>query len=406
MKRKPYRLGELFRVKHGYAFKSEFFDSAGPYVLLTPGNFNEEGGFKDVAEKRKYYTGDIPEGFVLEEGDLLVAMTEQMEGLLGSSAWIPESAKFLHNQRLGRIVDLDESRLDRRYLYYLFNTKGVRHQIAASATGTKVRHTAPERIGRVEVELPATTSQRRIAATLLAYDNLIENNRRRMALLEESARLLYQEWFVRLRFPGHEHTRLVNGVPEGWTKGVVSDFYITASGGTPSRKNPEYFSGEIPWVKTQELPNGFITDTDEKITEDALKKSSAKLFPDRTVLVALYGATVGELGILGMPATTNQACCAVMPLDPRANYIHAYLFFREHKDKLVALSGGAAQNNISQQIIRGYDMTLPEKGLAAAFIEYLSPNFEQWLNLQRQNEKLRSARDLLLPRLMSGEVAV
>ena len=101
-------------------------------------------------------------------------MTEQAPGLLGSSAWISESNRFLHNQRLGRIVDLDERRLDQRFLYYLFNTRSVRHQIAGSASGTKVRHTAPERIGRVEVNLPPLEVQRTIAATLTAYDELTE----------------------------------------------------------------------------------------------------------------------------------------------------------------------------------------------------------------------------------------
>src|SRR6266853_3731202 len=204
----------------------------------------------------------------------------------------------------------------------------------------------------------------------------MENNRRRMTLFEDAARLLYREWFVRLRYPGHEHAPLANGIPEGWTKGIVGDFYDTASGGTPSRIKPEYFTGEIPWVKTQELPNGFITETQEQITEDGLNNSAAKLFPERTVMVALYGATVGELGILAMPAATNQACCALFPKDSRAQYIHAFLFLRENKEKLVSLSAGAAQNNISQQIIRAYAMVMPSKLLMDSFVETLNPVFD------------------------------
>ena len=107
-----------------------------------------------------------------------------------------------------------------------------------------------------------------------------------------------------------------------------------------------------------------------------------------------------------MPAATNQACCAVFSADPRAHFIHAFLFFREHKEKLVNLSAGAAQRNISQQIIRKYGMTLPTKGLMDAFVESLYQSFEQCLNLHRQNQKLGAARDLLLPRLMSGAIAV
>jgi len=124
------------------------------------------------------------------------------------------------------------------------------------------------------------------------------------------------------------------------------------------------------------------------------------------VLVALYGATVGELGILAMPAATNHACCALFPKNSRAHYIHAFLFFRENKEKLMGLSAGAAQNNISQQIIRAYAMVMPPKVLMDAFVDILNPVFDQWLNLHRQNQKLRAARDLLLPRLMSGEIAV
>src|SRR5438128_805362 len=217
------RMGEYFRVKHGYAFKGEYFDSEGPYVLLTPGSFNEEGGYRDQGEKTKFYTGDVPEGYILDEGDLLVAMTEQTPGLLGSSAWIPESGRLLHNQRLGRIVDLDERHLNKRFLYYLFNTKDVRDQISATATGGKVRHTAPERIAQVLFRRPPLNTQQSIADVLCAYDNLIENNRRRVALLEEAARQLYREWFVRLRFPGHEHTPITNDVPEEWERLPLGD---------------------------------------------------------------------------------------------------------------------------------------------------------------------------------------
>ncbi|MBV2184041.1 MAG: restriction endonuclease subunit S [Rhizobium sp.] len=285
--------------------------------------------------------------------------------------------------------------------YFLRNTlRGYQSEKAAvPGVDRNVLH-------EIKVRAPDRTTQLRICDHLAAYDDLIENNRRRMALLEESARLLYQEWFIRLRFPGYEHTRILDGVPEGWDKGFVSDFYDTSSGGTPSRKVPEYFSGDIPWVKTQELSNGFITNTGESITEAALTKSSAKLFPVKTVLIALYGATVGELGILAIPAATNQACCAVLPRDARAHYIYAFLFFRENKEKLVGLSAGAAQRNISQQIVRGVEMIMPNKALIELFVNSLDPVFDQILTLQQSNQKLRAARDLLLPRLMSGEIAV
>jgi len=227
-----------------------------------------------------------------------------------------------------------------------------------------------------------------------------------MALLEESARLLYREWFVRLRFPGYEHTPVVDGVPAGWDRGSISDFFDTSSGGTPSRTNPDFYGGEFNWVKTQELDDEFIFETTEKITEAAVNKSSAKLFPANTVLVSIYGGTnIGRTGILAMPSATNQACCALLPLDERAHFIFTALYFREQREKLIGMGQGAAQTNISQQVVRALPVTLPGRGLMLAFVEIMLPVFEQLKTLQLQNQKLRTARDLLLPRLMSGELA-
>ena len=217
-------LGEAIHVKHGFAFKGEFFSDSGESVVLTPGNFHEAGGFRLRPGKDRFYAGDIPEDYVLDENDVIVAMTEQGEGLLGSSALIPEGGKYLHNQRLGLIQNVDGSLLDKGFLYHLFNKRSVRGQIKGSATGTKVRHTAPERIYRVKVSVPSDVSkQKYIARTLFNYDDLIENNRRRIALLEASARLLYKERFVHLRFPGHEQITVVDGVPEGWERNALGD---------------------------------------------------------------------------------------------------------------------------------------------------------------------------------------
>ena len=306
------------------------------------------------------------------------------------------------NQACCNLV-IDVTKADFRFVFYslLQNYESLK----GLARGAAQNNLNAAQVKAFKIKTPHVRIQREIGEILSTYDDLIENNRRRMALLEESARLLYREWFVRLRFPGYEHTPVVDGVPKGWDNGTVSDFYETSSGGTPSRKIAEYFTGEIPWVKTQELCNGFITETAECITDGALKNSSAKLFPNRTVLIALYGATVGELGITALPAATNQACCAVLQKDRRGHYAHAFLFFRENKEVLVGLSAGAAQKNISQQIVRGVQMKMPTNSLMSMFSEIVEPIFDQMLNLQLINQKLRTARDLLLPRLMSGELA-
>jgi len=263
-----------------------------------------------------------------------------------------------------------------------------------------------------EIPLPPLPTQRRIASILSAYDDLIENNTKRIEILEEMARSLYREWFVHFRFPGHEKVKLVDSelgkIPEGWEVLPLSEVFDTSSGGTPSRKHPEYYEGgEIPWVKTRELNDTWIIDTEEKITELGLKKSSAKLFPKGTLLVAMYGATVGVLGVLDLDACTNQACCAVLPKNGSAfGLAFARGYFFEIRQQLIGQALGAAQPNISQQVICRQPVVRPPESLAGLFEQTSGPILELSGNLIRKNQVLRQTRDILLPKLISGEIDV
>ena len=148
------RIGEALSVAHGFAFRGEFFREEGDLIILTPGNFHESGGFKQKSGKEKYYAESFPNEFLLAKSQVVVAMTEQSKGLLGSTATIPDNNKYLHNQRIGLLRIEDPSRLDLRFAYHLLNAPYVRQQIQATATGSKVRHTAPKRIESVIVLLP------------------------------------------------------------------------------------------------------------------------------------------------------------------------------------------------------------------------------------------------------------
>jgi len=223
-----YKLDEFIDIKHGYAFQGKYFSNVGKYILLTPGNCHEYGGLKLKGDKEKYYTGDIPKDFILSKDDLIIVMTDLVQSapILGGVFLIPEDESFLHNQRLGLISIKDPSVLSKKFLYYLLNSQYYRAQVRGSATGATVRHTAPKRIYACKVNLPNISTQNIIADILSSYDDLIENNRRRIQLLEKSARLLYNEWFVHLRFPGHEHVKVVDGVPEGWEKILLKKSYV------------------------------------------------------------------------------------------------------------------------------------------------------------------------------------
>lgn len=160
-------LADLCDVKHGYAFEGAFFAPEGDYVLLTPGSFFEAGGYRERGEKTKYFVGPIPNDYILESGDLLVAMTEQATGLLGSPLLVPDSNRFLHNQRLGLVTGKADVPWLNDFFFHVFNLERVRHEIHGSASGVKVRHTSPGRIGAVKVAYPtAVLEQRRVIAQL------------------------------------------------------------------------------------------------------------------------------------------------------------------------------------------------------------------------------------------------
>lgn len=171
---KKYKLGELLTVKHGWAFKGEYFAESGEQSILTPGNFYDKGGFKRNDEKERYYTGDYPKEYLSHKGDLIIAMTEQAAGLLGSTAIVPEDNRYLHNQRIGLITC--NEKIDKMFAYYLFMTKSVRDQISRTSSGTKVKHTSPEKIYDVDVTIPDVPTQKKIANLLRTIDEKISNN--------------------------------------------------------------------------------------------------------------------------------------------------------------------------------------------------------------------------------------
>lgn len=405
------RFSDYFRIKHGYAFKGEYFSSHGEYVVLTPGNFFEEGGFRRREGKDKFYTGPIPSAYVLKRNDLIVAMTEQGEGLLGSAALVPNSEIFLHNQRLGLITDLDDAVIDKHFLYYLFNTRPIRDRIRATANGAKVRHTSPSRICEISVFVPSVETQRKIAAVLSAYDDLIENNQRRIRILEDMAQAIYREWFVEFRYPGHEGVELVETgdgrLPEGWSIAPIGDVVETLGGGTPSTTEPEYWDGDITWYSPTDLTGSssmFMFSSAKSISERGLGKSSARLFPAYSVMMTSR-ATIGVVAINTCEACTNQGFITCVPSSDVPLY-QLYYWVRENTDKIKLLATGATFKEINKTTFRQLPIAVADATTRKAFTEMVGPIDKQVENILRKNANLRQTRDLLLPNLISGELDV
>lgn len=290
-----------------------------------------------------------------------------------------------------------------KYIYYFLQTMHLEQYNAGAGVPTLNQN----HLQRLKIVVHDIDEQKKVSDILSAYDNLIENNNKRIRLLEQMAENLYKEWFVRFRFPGYEDTEFEDGMPRGWVREKIGLHYNTCSGGTPSRTHEEYYTdGTIPWVKTGEIKDGIIIHTDECITEAGIKGSSAKLLPQGAVVMAMYGVNIGMLAYLDSEMTCNQACCVFNDKNEinSRHYLFHYLY--SIRDYLLLIGFGAAQQNLSQDLIKKVKIVIPPAELIKEFDKQKEPLYQTIRALMMQNDKLIKQRDALLPRLMSGKLEV
>lgn len=264
----------------------------------------------------------------------------------------------------------------------------------------------------IPIYLPPLPIQRRIAGILAAYDELIENNQRRIGVLEEMARRLYREWFVHFRFPGHETVKMIESelgqIPAGWEVKKVGDAFDICGGGTPSRAKDEYWNnGMLQWYSPRDLTNSntmFMDDSADHITELGLAKSSAKMFPARSVMLTSR-ATIGAIAINTKEACTNQGFITCIP-NERVPLYFLYHWLVENVPVFHLMASGATFKEISRGVFKTIELIIPPEKIVKCFEKTVMPISEQILILQRQIQNLRQTRDLLLPRLMSGRLEV
>lgn len=422
---KPVRLGDIVTVKHGWAFKSEcmFEELTGKPILVNIGNFSYTGGFRFESTRTREYRGEYPEEYELKPGDILLAMTCQTSGgeILGIPARVPNDGRvYLHNQRLGKVVIHNHEKVIPDFLYWLFLWKNFNTHLCATATGTKILHTSPNRIEDYKFLLPPINEQEGIASTLYALENKNKLNISMNALLEAIGKTVFKRWFVDFEFPNQEgkpykttggkmqyNEELAKDIPTGWKSGTINDLCESiTSGGTPKRMENQYWNGEIPWFKTGELTDDPLIDSEEHITQEGLENSACKLWVENTILIALYASpTVGRLGLLKTNAASNQACSGlVAKKEIGYPFVFYTLLFKRSEFNNIAV--GAAQQNINQQIVKETKTLIPPKELLSSFNNLVNLFFDKRTLLLRQNRTLSQIRDSLLPKLMSGKIRV
>lgn len=297
--------------------------------------------------------------------------------------------------------------LDYRYLFYWFLLAGKTGELDQYFTGATIKHMPGQKLKEVVIDKPPLEIQHRIADILSVYDDLIENNQKQIKLLEEAAQRLYKEWFVDLRFPGHENTKIVDGVPEGWNECTVESFGTVITGKTPPTSNKEYYTnGKIPFVTIPDMHNVvYPLKTEKRLTIEGAQTQKNKYIPPNSVMISCIG-TVGLVSIATEACQTNQQINSII-LNNEDDLYFFYESMLRMKDLLDGLgSNGATMTNVNKSKLEKLIIISPSKDIVKQYNDVCKPLFESALNLSRKNVYLKNMREALLPKLMSGEVEV
>ena len=394
---KKCKIGDLVALRQGFAInaKSKHYISKEPTSLALLRIADMKSGTKEI-----FMREEIPQNFVARPEDIVYTRTGNV-GLVFKGNY-----GVVHNNCF-TVTPNDESELSRDFLFYLLGSQDFYEKANSLARGAAQPDLPHTLFNSIVISYPSIPTQHRIATILSRYDSLIENYQKQIKLLEEAAQRLYKEWFVDLRFPGHENTKIVDGVPEGWEKKTAKDFFVMSIGKTPPRAEKEWFttcSTDVPWVSISDMKDVmFVNETNEHLTKEACEKYNVKIVPEGTVLLS-FKLTVGRVSIADIPVCTNEAI-AHFRKDGTNWREYTLLYLRDyHFDSLGNTSG--ISKAVNSTIIKNMPFMMPSEDVLNAFSHNVSPLFNDIKNLSSQIRLLTEARDRLLPKLMSGEIEV
>ena len=259
---------------------------------------------------------------------------------------------------------------------------------------------------KLKIKIPELIAQRKIAAILSAYDELIENNQRRIALLEKMAEEIYREWFVRLRFPGREKAKKIKGIPEGWEIDRVDSIGKVVTGKTPSTFNSRYFGGPYLFIKTPDMHgNIFVFETEEVLSQDGLDSQSSQTIPEGSICVSCIG-TAGIVSISTSKCQTNQQINSVVLRD-QSDLEWAFFTLRNLRETIQMFgSTGTTMTNLSKGKLSSLKILRPDRNIVRDYHALVKPMFVQMQSILQLTRILIRSRELLLPRLISGKLSV
>lgn len=359
--------------------------------------------------------------FKTEVGDTLISMTGANVGKATRVwSWDPEA---VINQRVGRFVPKYPDRYSKDFIHYLVTSYEAYEFFKNTAYGSAQPNISGKQIESLPIPDLSADEAMQIGSILSALDDKIELNRRIAVTLEEMARALYRSWFVdfdpvKAKAEGlapafmDEATAALfpdrlgdDGLPEGWMHQPVKLFANCLLGGTPSRAKPEYWDGCIPWINSGAVNKFRIITHSELISEAGLKNSSTKILPHRTTVLAITGATLGQVSLTEMEVCANQSVVGIVPTDPNLKEV-TYCGIKETISDLISHQTGGAQQHINKGNVENHMLILADKLVHQSFSEIVGPYFDRIASLLYEARTLTDLRDTLLPKLMSGELRV
>jgi type I restriction enzyme S subunit len=411
-------LKDLISVsKEGEWGKGESFEDSVEMLAIRGTDFEDVRFGNTASVPRRHIPRPIAMRKALQPWDVLIEAAGGTKNQITGRTVLLRPQLFARSDipltcaSFSRFIRFNTQRCDPAFMFWCLQhlyAAGFMHAYHTQHTGVS-RFQWTTFSEREPIEIPALSLQRRIAGILSAYDELIENTQRRIRILETMARALYREWFVEFRFPSHDKLPLVasslGDIPTGWEVVAFTELADVLSGGTPKTDVAEYWNGEIPFFTPRDAPACFyVQDTDKHITTLGLSKCASELYPPDTVFITARG-TVGKVALPSVPMAMNQSCYA---LRGKAGIPQRFLFLMtlQQVDYLQTNTGGATFDTIIVDTFRRMKVVKPANAIIVRFARQIDAIFEQVDTLQRQVQNLRRTRDLLLPRLLSGQVTL
>lgn len=416
MKLNKVKLGEVLDVKRGTSLAGKYYDVSGDKIRLTLGNFNyPRGGFKlNTSKKDVYFNGPVKDEFVLQKGDVITPLTEQVRGLLGETARIPKSNIFVQSGDIGLLVP-NEEKIDKSFMYHLFSSDLIKEQLSKGAQQTKIRHTSPDKIKNCIAWLPELDIQRKIGNFLDNIDQEITNNNFISKELELMAKTIYDYWFLQYEFPDENgkpyksnggkmvwNEQLKQEIPVGWK---VDNLYKIAdfiNGIACQKYRPLDNKHKLPVIKITEMHDGFTSKTEfvrDSISKDHIINNGDILFSWSASLETMIW-NYGKGGL-------NQHIFKVIPKNGFSlHYVYQTLSSYIVNFKRMAEARKTTMGHITQDHLKQSRIVIPPQDLINKFENIVKKIYVEITTVDEESQQLKYLRDFLLPMLMNGQVSI